>query len=473
MSDYLSPGVYIQELEGPAPIIGVSTSITGFVGVAERGPVNVPILCTGPGDYTRWLGGLLMQSAFIDPADENRAHCYLPYAVAGFFTNLGQVAYVVRVVPDGATYAAEILFDRTGLSTASAPVPPTTLVRSAAQGDGAVGATPLMMLSPTPVKSVPGTPSWIRIGDGSASEYVEIYNTAPVTDAYPLDLPLLNYHAAGASFALYDRTALPGSFTLTADAAAGSSVLLVQTTSGTLTAAQLLGSVLEIATYDSAAVVIPSSVTPTDATNFSIILTSPLAADVSALPGVTLITPLTPTASTSGTLDYAAGGGDVVMYGTQTGGAVGFGPNVLIDIDYASTASPSPREIRTIASSVAAPNQLAMFSFSQPNTIDWAAGTVLAPVTQAANSLTAAPSTVPPTLTLASRVGIYAGSVLLVNNTDYVTVASVTAPRATTGADPGVVTLTAAASGGIVSGNPVALVSTSTLSLAAVAGSQQ
>ncbi len=118
MSDYLHPGVYIQELEGPAPIIGVSTSITGFVGVTERGPVNVPILCTGPGDYTRWFGGLLMKSNFLDPADPDRAHCYLPYSVGGFFTNLGQVAYVVRVVPEGPTYATEILFDRAGLSTA-------------------------------------------------------------------------------------------------------------------------------------------------------------------------------------------------------------------------------------------------------------------------------------------------------------------------------------------------------------------
>ena len=30
----LTPGVYIQELEGPAPIIGVSTSIAAFIGMA-------------------------------------------------------------------------------------------------------------------------------------------------------------------------------------------------------------------------------------------------------------------------------------------------------------------------------------------------------------------------------------------------------------------------------------------------------
>src|SRR5581483_3920956 len=105
MPDYLSPGVYIQELEGPAPINGVSTSIAAFVGMAERGPVNVPILCASPSDYTRWFGGLMTPTDFADPADTKRAHCYLPYAVAGFFNNSGQIAYVTRVLPEEATYA--------------------------------------------------------------------------------------------------------------------------------------------------------------------------------------------------------------------------------------------------------------------------------------------------------------------------------------------------------------------------------
>src|SRR5665213_4333974 len=112
MSDYLSPGVYIQELEGPAPIVGVSTSIAAFIGMAERGPVNVPILCASPGDYTRWFGGLLYRDEFADPVDADRAHCYLPYAVAGFFNNAGQVAYVMRVVPEEASAASTYLYDR-------------------------------------------------------------------------------------------------------------------------------------------------------------------------------------------------------------------------------------------------------------------------------------------------------------------------------------------------------------------------
>ena len=38
MAEYLSPGVYIEEIElGAKPIEGVSTSTAGFLGETERG----------------------------------------------------------------------------------------------------------------------------------------------------------------------------------------------------------------------------------------------------------------------------------------------------------------------------------------------------------------------------------------------------------------------------------------------------
>ena len=44
MPDYLSPGVYIEEFEsGGRPLGGASTSIAGFLGVAQRGEsVGIP-----------------------------------------------------------------------------------------------------------------------------------------------------------------------------------------------------------------------------------------------------------------------------------------------------------------------------------------------------------------------------------------------------------------------------------------------
>jgi hypothetical protein len=104
--EYLSPGVYVEEVElGSRPIEGVSTSTAGVVGVAERGPENVPVLITSFPEYGRIFGGYLDPSVSTDT-------WYLPYAVEGFFQNGGQRVYVVRVASDGATQANVELMDR-------------------------------------------------------------------------------------------------------------------------------------------------------------------------------------------------------------------------------------------------------------------------------------------------------------------------------------------------------------------------
>jgi phage tail sheath protein FI len=268
-SNYLSPGVYIQELDGPAPIVGVSTSIAAFIGMAERGPVNVPILCASPGDYTRWFGGLLVQSEFADPVDHDRAHCYLPYAVAGFFNNSGQVSFVMRVVPDEASAAWEYLYDRTG----SSPIA-SSLVRSAAVGDGA-GTTPatgaLIMLS-----QVPPAGSSIRIDDGSVSEYVTIQASALVNDAVALDLPLTLSHAAGTPVAPYAPVPQgTTTYTLAADVVAGQTVITVNSPDPLATYNDLL---IALAGGDVVAVGVPSAVVSIGGGQFSITLTQPLPA---------------------------------------------------------------------------------------------------------------------------------------------------------------------------------------------------
>lgn len=86
MPEYLSPGVYIEELNtGPVPIEGVSTSTAGFVGQTERGPTEITFV-TSFTEYQRWFG------SFIDPSIS-----YLPFAVKGFFDNGGQRLFIARV----------------------------------------------------------------------------------------------------------------------------------------------------------------------------------------------------------------------------------------------------------------------------------------------------------------------------------------------------------------------------------------
>ena len=105
MPQYLSPGVYIEELVGPHPIQGVSTSITGMVGVTVRGPADgKPKLVTNFNDYQRIFGGFLPppdQLALSTWGDRNNldggAWWLFPMAVKGFFDNGGQQLYVKRV----------------------------------------------------------------------------------------------------------------------------------------------------------------------------------------------------------------------------------------------------------------------------------------------------------------------------------------------------------------------------------------
>ena len=92
MPEYLSPGVYIEEISsGPVPIQGVSTTTTGFVGQTLRGPERAQLV-TSWLDFQRWYGG------YTDP---NKNQGYLPYAVKGFFDNGGQRAFIARVPVDG------------------------------------------------------------------------------------------------------------------------------------------------------------------------------------------------------------------------------------------------------------------------------------------------------------------------------------------------------------------------------------
>jgi phage tail sheath protein FI len=99
MPEYLSPGVYIEEQDtGPEPIEGVSTSVTGFVGVTQRGPLDTdpPVLVTSYPEYQRTFGGYF-NPIFTGSPTSGDAYNLLPHAVAGFFNNGGQLLYIKRV----------------------------------------------------------------------------------------------------------------------------------------------------------------------------------------------------------------------------------------------------------------------------------------------------------------------------------------------------------------------------------------
>lgn len=84
------PSIYVEELPDTVRnVVGVSTSITAFIGRALKGPVNVPVPIQSFSEFERIFGGLWINSS-------------MSYAVYQFFLNGGHDALIVRV-QNGAT----------------------------------------------------------------------------------------------------------------------------------------------------------------------------------------------------------------------------------------------------------------------------------------------------------------------------------------------------------------------------------
>src|SRR5262249_61821744 len=86
---YLSPGVYVEEVEsGSRPIEGVGTAVGAFIGIAQKGPVNQPTLITNWTQYSQVFGDFVEGS-------------YMGHAVYGYLNNGGGAAYIVRIGSNG------------------------------------------------------------------------------------------------------------------------------------------------------------------------------------------------------------------------------------------------------------------------------------------------------------------------------------------------------------------------------------
>ncbi|GAU70317.1 putative phage tail sheath protein [Streptomyces sp. NBRC 110611] len=90
MPNYLSPGVFVEEMEGGSrPVEGVGTAVAAFVGFAEKGPLDRPVRVTNWSQFAQTFGDFMEGS-------------YLGHSVYGYFANGGGTCYVVRVAGDSA-----------------------------------------------------------------------------------------------------------------------------------------------------------------------------------------------------------------------------------------------------------------------------------------------------------------------------------------------------------------------------------
>jgi phage tail sheath protein FI len=146
MPEYLSPGVYVEEIPPRLRAIeGVSTSTAGFVGPAVRGAVPgyplpfvstggfvvpldpAPVLVTSFGEFVRQFGNPL---PLPDPND----NAYLGHAARAFFDNGGKRLYVARVMNAASATSSQLTLSQGVVSR---------LARSAGATDTAIYLTSL------------------------------------------------------------------------------------------------------------------------------------------------------------------------------------------------------------------------------------------------------------------------------------------------------------------------------------------
>jgi phage tail sheath protein FI len=153
VSEFLSPGVYIEEINsGGQTVQAVGTSTMATVGWTTRGPTNQALLVTGPDSYSRTFG---------DQTEDS----LIPLSVSAFFTNGGTRCYVVRVAPTDALAAVSAITQAVLLED------PTTAAHASitpAQ-DGTSNGPFTIQFAHFPLTADPITITWTSTGSKTAT----------------------------------------------------------------------------------------------------------------------------------------------------------------------------------------------------------------------------------------------------------------------------------------------------------------
>ncbi len=91
-TSYLSPGVYVEEVDrGSKPIEAVGTNTVGFLGQSKKGPVNEAVLVTNWSQFVKTFG------------DFGQCSRDLVHGVYGFFNNGGSRCFIVNCGEGGSS----------------------------------------------------------------------------------------------------------------------------------------------------------------------------------------------------------------------------------------------------------------------------------------------------------------------------------------------------------------------------------
>lgn len=168
MPEYLSPGVYVEEVpSGMQPLEGVGTSTGAFVGLAEKGVTDTPVLITNYTQFVNEFGGFVPNS-------------YLAYAVYSFFAEGGSRCYVVRVA--SADAAASTVTVNDGAAT------PVDLFKVDARSVGTWGDNvSISIADPSTADSLTHFKLTVTYNEPNQSEYPTVTNVVEEYDNISLD----------------------------------------------------------------------------------------------------------------------------------------------------------------------------------------------------------------------------------------------------------------------------------------------
>lgn len=109
MAEYLTPGVFVEDINQVVSMPVGTEPVSAFVGVATTGPIGVPTLISSWNEYIMTFA-TGQDTAFL-------TNSYLAYAVYGFFQNGGKKCYVLRVVETESSAMEAKSSESTGFSS--------------------------------------------------------------------------------------------------------------------------------------------------------------------------------------------------------------------------------------------------------------------------------------------------------------------------------------------------------------------
>ena len=205
MPEYLSPGVYVEEVErGSKPIEGAGTAVAAFVGFAEQGPVNQPTFVPNWTEFVSTFGGFIKG-------------VYLAPSVYGYFQNGGGRCYVTRL-PGGEEEAAE---PKAVAALPSQAQPAIESLSITALEAGPAGAEISVEVVKPGGEGVPEDQFNLIVRRGAAEEVFENLSFSKakaarnVVDVVNKESKLIRVAEKEAALSMAERTPNPGTYSLT------------------------------------------------------------------------------------------------------------------------------------------------------------------------------------------------------------------------------------------------------------------